>query len=82
MTEDRVVDLLPLPCPFCGGEADLRVPQKGAGGSILIGCEDPTCLGWCDLSGPFATPDHALKMWNRRTVHRRVMRLQPIETQG
>lgn len=48
-----------LPCPFCGGEAELVVPALG--GRPYVCCDENYC------SGPKPTPEQAIAAWNSRT---------------
>lgn len=53
----------PLPCPFCGGEAEARwdAPEPRP---FVVRCAVPTCPGHTLTS--FAEPDVAMERWNRR----------------
>ena len=56
------------PCPFCGGEAGIRMLISPAQGKLF----EPTCKntvckkGWGMLGRLFDTADEAVKAWNRR----------------
>jgi len=57
-----------LPCPFCGGPAEL---EEVDGGGWSVGCEEKPlsvhyCMGYQSLTS-FATKREAISAWNTRT---------------
>lgn len=56
------------PCPFCGGEAGIRILISPTQGNLF----EPTCKntvckkGWGMLGRLFNTVEEAVKAWNRR----------------
>ena len=65
MTDNRTTEL--LPCPFCGGEADVLLSQSRWGQSYTIHHD---ALGKCPAeyvgSMQFATEAEAIAAWNAR----------------
>ena len=65
MTDNRTTEL--LPCPFCGGEADVMLSQSRWGQSYTIHHD---ALGKCPAeyvsSMQFATEAEAIAAWNAR----------------
>ena len=59
-----------LPCPFCGSEAVVKVPQKPGSNFIIIGCGEPSMLCPNPSMVVYAEPDGTFdyKWWNRRAV--------------
>ena len=57
-----------LPCPFCGGEAEMRVSRAGAQWSGTVVCLNKKC--WIYLGDIGRTEEtaerNAAKKWNRR----------------
>ncbi len=51
-----------LPCPFCGGEAEIVNPHDDM---YIVGCSNEDCHMWCGLA--FNVKEHAVKFWNTRT---------------
>ena len=58
----------PLPCPFCGGETDVRRESTSLGLGLWRVCCDSEEMD-CSASGPFAgTRELAIVAWNRRAA--------------
>jgi len=54
-----------LPCPFCGGSAEVVVLQRGVPGvGDVYGC---VCLSCCSVGKPFDNPFDSAEFWNTRT---------------
>ena len=56
-----------LPCPFCGGKADLfSVPSPAERGQVAhrVICRSPHCAAL----GYFKTEEGAIKAWNTRSI--------------
>jgi hypothetical protein len=62
----------PLPCPFCGGQAQLRLDDYINGRCIsdpmaYISCENPDCGVWPEAEGKYNTErDKMIAAWNTR----------------
>ena len=55
------------PCPFCGGEAEMRVEKHTPTGFDYIPrCKVPSCCG--RLSKKWHNKDTAVYAWNRRAT--------------
>jgi hypothetical protein len=53
------------PCPFCGGEAEIKVvPHIPNGYDYVPRCKKPSCCG--RLSKKWAFRETAVSAWNRR----------------
>ena len=53
------------PCPFCGGEAELRIQNHiPKGYDYTPRCKDKSCCG--RLTKKYGTKSIAVYMWNRR----------------
>lgn len=53
-----------LPCPFCGGEAEL---EKTPGGLFSVGCADwRNCFGFWTSCRYYCTESEAIAAWNAR----------------
>lgn len=48
----------PIPCPFCGGEADLFKGIDGSWSTWIIECD-------CGIEMRFISKEEAIKAWNR-----------------
>jgi hypothetical protein len=55
--DDRIEAVALLPCPFCGGDADLVLPPSSR---PYVACLDNFC------TGPQETREKAIAAWNRR----------------
>ena len=55
-----------LPCPFCGGEANV-IDHHNDDGSVSVGCNNDTCLGFSGLGWLYKTEAEAIEAWNTRT---------------
>ena len=54
-----------LPCPFCGGSAEVVVLQRGVPGvGDVYGC---VCLSCCSVGKPFDNLFDSAEFWNTRT---------------
>ena len=54
------------PCPFCGGEAELKVKKHcPTGYDYIPRCKDPSCPG--RITKMWHTKQTAIYAWNRRT---------------
>jgi hypothetical protein len=63
----NTADIELLPCPFCGGPAELEEIDSG---SWSVGCEEKVlsvhyCMGYQSLTS-FATKREAIAAWNTR----------------
>ena len=68
MTDNRTTEL--LPCPFCGGEADVMLSQSRWGQSYTIHhAEKGTCPAGYVASMRFATEAEAIAAWNARAAY-------------
>lgn len=61
------VDL--LPCPFCGGESEMKKERhaggrKGADNAYTPRCKNPSCAG--RLSKKWLNLNDAISAWNKR----------------
>lgn len=68
MTEQPKVEPTLLPCPFCGGEADVYQDKTGheeEGETWVVACGINGCTG---SSGPGECKEEAAMMWNCRDV--------------
>ena len=54
-----------LPCPFCGGEANV-IDHHNDDGSVSVGCNNDTCLGFSGLGWLYKTEAEAIAAWNSR----------------
>lgn len=56
------------PCPFCGGEVELRIVGKQANGGEewYVGCENVNCSLHPHSTTPYASARIAAEAWNRR----------------
>lgn len=58
------------PCPFCGGEATVRVDlaaPKTVNGRLRVGCDTVGCRGFFHASCKYyESPDEAIESWNTR----------------
>ena len=54
-----------LPCPFCGGEANV-IDHHNDNGSVSVGCNNDTCLGFSGLGWLYKTEAEAIAAWNSR----------------
>lgn len=55
-----------LPCPFCGGEAEITGKSIGA---YAVGCSDyDGCIGFWNSCNYYATEAEAIEAWNTRTA--------------
>ena len=52
------------PCPFCGGEAEVKVGRSCMNKTYAVVCKDKTCQGRAHKS--FFVEYGAIKSWNRR----------------
>jgi len=59
-TKDHEV---PLPCPFCGGVAEV---QTGGFGEQFVECTNANCGGRLGAGIWFARPEDAIRVWNLR----------------
>lgn len=50
-----------LPCPFCGGDADLFKCIDGAWSTWILECV-------CGIEMRFISKEEAIKAWNRRVT--------------
>ena len=53
------------PCPFCGGEANV-IDHYNDDGSVSVGCDNDTCLGFSGLGWLYKTEAEAIAAWNTR----------------
>ena len=53
------------PCPFCGGEANV-IDHHNDDGSVSVGCNNDTCLGFSGLGWLYKTEAEAIAAWNSR----------------
>lgn len=53
------------PCPFCGGEANV-IDHHNDDGSVSVGCNNDTCLGFSGLGWLYKTEAEAIAAWNTR----------------
>ena len=53
------------PCPFCGGEANV-IDHHNDDGSVSVGCNNDTCLGFSGLGWLYKTEAGAIAAWNSR----------------
>lgn len=56
-----------LPCPFCGGEASV-IDHHNDDGSVSVGCDNDTCLGFSGLGWLYKTEAEAIAAWNTRAT--------------
>lgn len=63
MTDNRTTEL--LCCPFCGGEANV-IDHHNDDGSVSVGCNNDTCLGFSGLGWLYKTEAEAIAAWNTR----------------
>ena len=54
-----------LSCPFCGGEANV-IDHHNDDGSVSVGCNNDTCLGFSGLGWLYKTEAEAIAAWNTR----------------
>jgi hypothetical protein len=54
-----------LPCPFCGGKADIELIENGIETRKVAGCNTKFCQGY-QSAHAFATYKEAAAAWNRR----------------
>ena len=54
-------------CPFCGGEANV-IDHHNDDGSVSVGCNNDTCLGFSGLGWLYKTEAEAIEAWNTRTA--------------
>ena len=54
----------PLPCPFCGSEADLRGGYTSKGNRFWCGCSSVECDA--EWANPEQSPEQAIARWNTR----------------
>jgi Lar family restriction alleviation protein len=56
------------PCPFCGGEAELRIASEiwRSCGKVEIGGWKVACKK-CEIETALENRDTAIKKWNRRS---------------
>lgn len=52
-----------LPCPFCGGRAEMNL---GGFGECFVTCADDNCGGRLGTGIWFTTAAQAMDVWNRR----------------
>ena len=52
------------PCPFCGGEAEIRKGRSCMQAHYAVVCKDKTCQGRAQKT--FFVEYAAIKSWNRR----------------
>jgi len=61
-----------LPCPFCGGEAEVEeIGEPGGSVRFSVGCTDTheaDCMGFQSHT-TFARRGYAIAAWNRRAPH-------------
>ena len=57
-----------LPCPFCGGEANV-IDHHNDDGSVSVGCNNDTCLGFSGLGWLYKTEAEAIAAWNTRAAY-------------
>lgn len=58
-----------LPCPFCGGEADLQ-SRRGQYAGYYVSCHTEDCNGNPSDDGfSFVKKEYAIEAWNTRTPH-------------
>ena len=62
-----------LPCPFCGGEAELRVSNDGY---AVVGCKNDDCQGYA-CCYKYNSKKEAIQKWNtRKPIERIIERLE------
>ena len=61
-TQDTLADEL-LPCPFCGGKAELLTPD-GVDEIYLVTCDNSECHVYAHATGD--TANDAIGLWNLR----------------
>lgn len=78
------------PCPFCGGVANV-IDHHNDDGSVSVGCNNDTCLGFSGLGWLFKTEAEAVEAWNTRAATtigqvavevvptKRTCKLEPLE---
>lgn len=54
-----------LLCPFCGGVANV-IDHHNDDGSVSVGCNNDTCLGFSGLGWLYKTEAEAIAAWNAR----------------
>lgn len=59
------MDIKLLPCPFCGGKANLNYNEKFYEYYVDCGLEHGSCVA-IPSTWPFATKEEAIKAWNTR----------------
>lgn len=64
------------PCPFCGGVANV-IDHHNDDGSVSVGCNNDTCMGFSGLGWLFKTEAEAAEAWNTRAE--RTCKLEPLE---
>lgn len=57
-----------LPCPFCGGEAELESDDGATGAQHFVECCSHECIGFFRPYNTFATKSDAAKAWNTRAA--------------
>ncbi len=55
-----------LPCPFCGGPADIELVESLGDTRKVAGCNTEFCQGY-QSAHSFATYREAVAAWNKRT---------------
>ena len=59
-----------LPCPFCGGKAEVEQIPSATWDKFVAHCKSSKCIafyiGYCD-EGIYATRTKAINAWNTRT---------------
>lgn len=53
------------PCPFCGGVANI-IDHHNDDGTVSVGCDNDTCLGFSGLGWLYSTEAAAVRAWNTR----------------
>lgn len=53
------------PCPFCGGVANV-IDHHNDDGSVSVGCNNDSCLGFSGLGWLYGTEAEAIEAWNTR----------------
>ena len=56
-----------LSCPFCGGVANV-IDHGNDDGSVSVGCNNDTCLGFSGLGWLYRTEAEAVEAWNTRAA--------------
>ena len=57
------------PCPFCGGEAKMRIETAFGRSSVTIECENCGArCGYVNESVAYCATDKAAENWNRRLI--------------